>query len=343
MAYHVYVTVSGEGRIARFAMDEETGALAHRGDQAASGRPAPVAISPDRRFMYVARRDDLLITSYAVDAESGALGELATIPIETDPCHMSTDRTGRWLLSAHYMGERAAVHRIGEDGAALHPPVEWRHTGRGAHCFQTDPSNRFAFVPHIEGSGALNAILQFRFDAESGQLAANEPAKVEPAGLDGPRHFCFHPALDIVYVSNEQGGSVSLYDFDAGAGTLGLRQTVSTLPEDWSGENKCSQIAITPDGRYLYAPNRGHDSIAEFTVDAGDGSLTALGRAPAEKTPRAFAVDPAGRFVVSAGLDSGRLATYRIDAASGHLERIATTEVGAAPMWVAILPARRPL
>ncbi|MCG8588198.1 MAG: lactonase family protein, partial [Proteobacteria bacterium] len=203
MAYHVFVTVSGEGRIARFAMDEETGALEHRGDQPASGRPAPLAITPDRRFMYVARRDDLLITSYAIDWENGALDEVATIPVETDPCHMATDRTGRWLLSAYYMGERAAVHRIGEDGKALYPPVEWRRTGRGAHCFQTDPSNRFAFVPHIEGSGALNAILQFRFDAGNGRLAENEPAQVAPAGLDGPRHFCFHPHLDAVYVSNE--------------------------------------------------------------------------------------------------------------------------------------------
>jgi len=339
MAYHVYVTVSGEGRIARYSMDGATAALTHAGDHAAAGRPAPVAITPDRRFMYVARRDDLLISSYAIDPASGALSELGSIPTETDPCHMSTDRSGRWLLSAHYLGETAAVHRIGEDGCAQQPAVEWRHTGRGAHCFQTDPSNRFAFVPHIEGNGGLNAILQFRFDAASGRLAPNAPPAVKPAGLDGPRHYCFHPSRDVVYVSNEQGCSVSVYDFGREAGTLALRQTISTLPNDWRGKNTCAQINITPDGRYLYAPNRGHDSLAEFAVDADDGGLTALGRAPAEATPRAFAIDPAGRFLLSAGLDSGRLATYRIDQASGHLERIATTEVGKAPMWVTILPA----
>jgi 6-phosphogluconolactonase len=339
MRFHVYVTVSGEGRIARFAMDADTGALEHKADYAAPGRPAPVAVSPDRRFMYVARRDDLMLASYAIDRASGDLAPLNAVPTETDPCHLATDRSGRWLLSAHYLGETAAVHGIAGDGSVRHPAVEWRHTGRGAHCFQTDRSNRFAFVPHIDGNGAPNAVFQFRFDASTGKLTANEPPQVKPAGADGPRHFCFHPARDIVYVSNEQGGSASVYDLDAKAGTLALRQTVSTLPEGWSGRNLTSQIQMTPDGRFLYVPNRGHDSLAEFAVSARDGSLTALGRAPAEKTPRAFGIDPNGRFLVSAGLDSGRLATYRIDAGSGHLERIATTEVGKLPMWVSILPA----
>jgi len=337
--YHVYVTVSDEGRIARYAMDAATGRLTHQGDQPASGRPAPVAIDPARRFLYVARRDALLLTAYAIEPRSGALGELNTIAVETDPCYLATDRGGRWLFSAHYLGETAAVHRLGDGGRLVAPAVEWRHTGRGAHCFQTDPSNRFAFVPHIHGKGAPNAIFQYRFDAASGRLTANQPPTVEPAGADGPRHFCFHPDRDIVYVSNEQGGSVSLYDFDAGAGTLSPRQTVSTLPDDWSGDNMCSQIQITPDGRHLYAPNRGHDSIAQFSVDPDDGSLTVLGQVPAEPVPRAFAIDPAGRFLISAGLRSGRLATYRIDGASGHLERIATDDVGKAPMWVSIIPA----
>lgn len=339
MAYHVYVTISGEGRIARYAMDEATGALTHREDQAASGRPAPVAIDPARRFLYVARRDDLLLTSYAITPGSGALVERNSVAVETDPCYLATDRSGRWLFSAHYIGETAAVHAIAGDGTLLAPAVEWRHTGRGAHCFQTDRSNRFAFVPHIEGNGALNAILQFRFDAETGRISPNDPAEARPAGADGPRHFCFHPAKDIVYVSNEQGCSVSVYDFDAAAGTLALRQTLSTLPEDWSGANTCAQILITPDGRHLYAPNRGHNSIAAFAVDAGDGGLRALGQVPAEPVPRVMGLDPAGRFLLSAGLESGRLATYRVDGESGRLDRIATTEVGRAPMWVAIIPA----
>ena len=339
MSYHVYVTVSGEDRIARFAMDGETGALARRGDVPLPGRPAPVALHPDRRFMHVARRDAHLVTSFRIDGTSGALAEVGTIPSESDPCHMSTDRTGRYLLAAYYLTRKVTVHRIGDDGAALDPPVVRRETGLGAHCFQTDPSNRFAFVPHICREEAPNAIFQFHFDAATGGMTPNDPPRVAQPDGTGPRHYCFHPAKDILYFSNEQGCSVSAYALDTQRGTLSHLQTVSTLPEGWRGSNKCSQIRTTPCGRYLYAPNRGHDSIAEFAVDPETGLLRALGHAAAEKVPRAFEIDPAGRFLLSAGHESGRLAVYRIGAETGRLERIATHEVGAAPMWVTVIPA----
>jgi 6-phosphogluconolactonase len=336
MSYDVYVSVSGEGRIARYRMDAQTGALDPQGDVVAPGRPASIAIDANRHFLHVARRDDLQITSFAIDGASGDLREIGSIPIDCDPCYMAVDRSGRYLLSAYYLGERAAVHAIGNDGAVLDPPIEWRHTGRGAHCLATDPTNRFAFVPHIDGNGALNTILQFRFDAATGALTPNHPAMVaQDAGI-GPRHYCFHPDKDLLYFSNEQGSSVSAYAFDPDAGTLGALQTVTTLPDGWSGENKCAQLHMTPDGRFLYAPNRGHDSIAQFAVDSDSGLLTPLGHAEAEAVPRTFAIDPAGRFLVSAGLESGRLATYRIGS-DGRLVRIATCDVGKRPMWVAII------
>ena len=338
MLYHVYVSVSGEGRIARYRMNARTGALDPQGDVAAPGRPAPIAIDPDRHFLHVARRDDLLIDSFAIDGASGDLRKIGSIPIAVDPCHMAVDRSGRYLLSAYYLGERAAVHAIGGDGAVTDPPVEWRHTGRGAHCLRTDPTNRFAFVPHIDGNGALNAILQFRFDAATGALTPNLPAKVVLEPGVGPRHFCFHPDKDLLYFSNEQGSSVSTYAFEPDSGTLAGLQTVTTLPEGWSGENKCAQLHMTPDGRFLYAPNRGHDSIAQFAVDQDNGLLTPLGQVKAEAVPRSFAIDPAGRFLLSAGLETGRLATYRIGG-DGRLARIATREVGKLPMWVAIISA----
>lgn len=339
MTYNVFITVSGEDRIARFAMDAESGELMPRTDIPLAGGPAPVAVSPDRRFMHIAQRGSNQLTSFAIDAAEGGLTPLGTIPLHSDPCYLATDRTGRYLLSAYYLAETAAVHRIGEDGAAIDPPVERRTTGRGAHCFQTDPANRFAFVPHIEGNGAPNAIFQFRFDAETGNIAANAPDRFAAPEMLGPRHFCFHPDKDLIYVSNEQGCSVSVLTFDAETGTLSHAQTVPTLPEDWSGENKCSQIRMTPCGRYLYAPNRGHDSIAAFAVDGDTGLLRPLGQTAAEPVPRAFEIDPAGRFLLSAGLESGRLAIYRIDGDSGRLEWTATHEVGAKPMWVTILPA----
>lgn len=339
MSYHVYVTVSGEGRIARFSMDRETAALERRDDVPLPGRPAPVALHPDQRFTHVARRDAQLITSFRIDKKTGGLTEIGTVPTVEDPCHMSTDRTGRYLLAAYYLSKKVTVHRIGDDGAAIDPPVVFRETAIGAHCFQTDPSNRFVFVPHIAREDAPNTIMQFLFDEKTGQLTPNDPPRVPQPDWTGPRHYCFHPSKDIVYFSNEQGCSVSAYTLDTRKGSLAPFQTISTLPEGWAGKSKCSQIRMTPDGRFLYAPNRGHDSIAAFAVDEASGKLSSLGQFPAEKIPRAFEIDPAGKFLLSAGHDTGRLAVYRIDGDTGRLDRIAVHDVGAVPMWVTIIPA----
>ena len=194
-------------------------------------------------------------------------------------------------------------------------------------------------MPHIDGNGASNAIFQYRFDETTGRITPNDPPLVAQPDFTGPGHFCFHPTRDLVYVSNEQGCGVSVYAFNGSDGTLGHLQTISTLPDDWSGENKCSQIQITPCGRFLYAPNRGHHSIAEFKVDGETGLLTALGHVAAEPVPRAFSVDPAGRFLLSAGLTSGKLITFSINGDTGRLTNIATRDIGEEPMWVTIIPA----
>jgi 6-phosphogluconolactonase len=190
-------------------------------------------------------------------------------------------------------------------------------------------------VPHIAGRGP-NEIWQFRFDEQTGHLTPNSPPKVIPEQPVGPRHFCFHPGKDLLYFSNEQGCSVTAYRLDTSAGTLAPLQTVSTLPAGYTGQNTCSQIQIAPSGKFLYAPNRGHNSIACFAVDAATGLLTSLGQAPSETVPRAFSLDPDGKFLYAAGLESGRLAAYRIDADSGILQPLKTYPVGARPMWVMI-------
>lgn len=337
MTYNVYITISQEGRIARYSMDEDTGALTHAGDVIALGRPAPIAVDPSRRFMYVARRDDLRMNSYRIE-DDGGLTLLGDITIQTDPCYIGTDRTGRFLLSAYYLGQRVSVHRIGDDGALVATPIEYRHTATGAHYFQTDPSNKFAFVPHIANRGGPNAIFQFRFDDETGLLTPNDPPRVEQEPNMGPRHFCIHPTLPVFYVSNEQDSSVSVYDFDAQSGTLAIKQTINNLPEGWTGRNSCAQIRMTPDGRFLYAPNRGNDTMAEYAASPETGLLTSLGHTPTQKYPRAFEIDPAGKFLLSAGLHDGKVAVFRITG-SGRLDKQAEVDVGAEPMWVTILPA----
>jgi 6-phosphogluconolactonase len=336
MPYCLYVSVQGEDKILRFAMDPETGDLDRQEDMAVPGGPAPLTVDPARQYLYVGRRGAREISSYRIDQGTGALSLIGSVALPTDPCYLTTDRQGKFLLSAYYEGRGVAVHPIGGDGAASGPPIEWLETARGAHSIQTDPSNRFAFVPHIAGRGP-NEIWQFRFDARTGQLTPNSPPKVRPEGEVGPRHFCFHPSKDILYFSNEQGCSVTAYRFDASAGTLSALQTVSTLPAGYDGRNSCSKIQITPSGRFLYAPNRGHNSIACFAVDASTGLLTPMAHAPSETIPRAFSLDPGGKFLFAAGLESGRLAAYRIDVDSGMLQPLKIYSVGARPMWVLII------
>ena len=217
-----------------------------------------------------------------------------------------------------------------------------------------DRSNRFGFVPHIaDGSGGLprlpegrqsgaNAIFQFRFDEETGKLTPNDPPRVSPVEQIGPRHYCFHPTKNLVYVNNEQGSSVTGYMLDPDRGTLTAGRTVSTLPEGVTERNSTSQIRIDPDGRFLYVGNRGHNTIACLLVDEATGELTASSWADAEPVPRAFNLDSSGRFLYAAGLESGRLMTFAVSQQTGALSPVETPYVGNVPMWVlfAELPGR---
>ncbi|MDP6453434.1 MAG: beta-propeller fold lactonase family protein, partial [SAR202 cluster bacterium] len=218
------------------------------------------------------------------------------------------------------------------------PPVEWLATGTGAHCMQTDPSNRFAFVPHIAGGNGPNLIFQFKFDESTGHITPNIPPTVAQEPEAGPRHYCFNPDMDVVYFSNEQGSSVTAYDLDADNGTLTAFQTLSTLPDGYEGRNSCAQIHMSPTGDFLFAPNRGHNSMACFAVDSNTGRLERTAIVPTEAVPRAFGLDPSGNCLYAAGLESGRLAAYQINRTEGNLEHIETYDVGAGPMWVLITP-----
>lgn len=340
MAYYIYVSIQEEDRIAIFTMTPKTGKLKHQRDVELKGRPAPMAVDPDRKYLFAGRRlaNEYGMTSFKIDQKNGGLTAISSIPLQGDPVHISTDKTGRYLLSAYYYQKTAGVHSIGEDGILADPPVVWRETAIGAHSIQTDPANRYAYVPHIaDGSmKGANAIFQFRFDAESGHLIPLSPTRTNPREPEGPRHLCFHPSKDIVYSSNEQGSSVTVYTLDSDKGNLYPIQTVSTLPRGYDGNNSCSQIQITPDGKFLYAPNRGHHSIASFRVNPSNGHLTPVGQTPTEAVPRAFSVDPQGRFLYAAGLETGKLASYGINQETGGLEPLEVYDVGKGPMWVLI-------
>lgn len=335
MPYYMYVALQEDDKILVHTIEPQTGKLTPQAEVSIPGGPFTMAISPDRNFLYAGCRDTPKLASFQIDQDSGGLTQNGTIPVEGWPVYIATDRKGKFVLSAYYQGAHVGVHPIGADGSVGDPPIEWLATATGAHAMQTDSTNSYAFVPHIAGNGP-NAIFQFKFDENTGHLTPNSPAKVEPEEFLGPRHFCFHPSLDVLYFSNEQDCSVTGYRLDTGNGTLSAFQTITTLPEGYTERNTCSQIQVSASGRFLYAPNRGHDSIACFSIDTATGQLTGNGIVASEARPNALCLGPQDRFLYSAGQESGRMASFSVNSDSGKLTPLETYPLGNAPVWVSI-------
>ena len=347
MPYYMYLALQDDDKVSVFTMDAGTGKLTPKTEVPMPGGPTLLAISPDRNTLYVGHRGVPELSSHRIDHSTGGLTKNGTLTPDDASSFLSTDRKGGYLLSAYYQAGHVAVHPIGSDGTLGGPPIEWLATETGAHAIQTDPSNKYAFVPHIArfGDNVLdpfkesygpNMIVQFRFDENTGRLTPNSPLRVDLGERLGPRHYCFHPTQDIVYFSDEQGSSVSGYRLDSSTGTLSAFQTITSLPEGHTGRNTCSQIQISPSGKFLYVPNRGHNSIAGFSVDASTGRLTAIGQVPTEAVPGSFSLDPEGNFLFAAGTVSGRVASYRINDGTGELTPLETYSVGNRPAWVLI-------
>lgn len=326
----VYVSESIEKRIAVWSLDESTGELTRQGEIALPGAPGSLTLSPDHRHLYASVRSAKQFATLDIDAKTGALSNATFADAGFNAAYVFADKTGRWLLAASYSEGVVGLSAI-QNGRVTGLPVVTLETGKKAHCIQTDPANRFAFVPHV---GELNKVEQLRFDAQAGTLTRNTPPHLPGGAGEGPRHMQFHPNGKWAYFVNEQGKSVTLCDYDAGKGTLQARQSVPTVPEDWRDKGSCADIHLSADGRFVYASNRGHDSLAVFSVNAENGTLTAHGQTPTEKTPRSFCLVPGDGFVVSAGEGSHRLIVFRRDAATGALTPLKTYDCGKGPAWV---------
>ena len=335
MTQVLFVSLRDDDRIARLALDE-SGTVEPLDPVAVSGGPAPLAVDPRHRFLYVGQRRSRQISSYAIQP-GGDLLLLGTIGVRSDPNFMVTDRTGAFLLSSYYRGEGVHVHAVRDDGSLAAEAIEWRDTALSAHSFQTDPGNRCAYALHIAAGVGPNAIWQYRFDQASGRLSPLDPPLVHARNEAGPRHCCFHPRLPLLYACNEQGSSVTRYRYDPGTGALDEEDTVSMVPAGFTGTTGCTQIRITADGRLLFAPLGGHDSMVSFVV-GDDGAVRVSGHAPTEAGPRAFGLDAGERFVLSTGATSGALSVFRIAHPDGRLTRVARTPLGTTPMWIIAVP-----
>ena len=332
-----YVSLAKDKKIAVYNVDPSTGALAHVADAPCGGEPAALVANPTRTSLFASLRPEGKLVAFRIDPRTGTLAHLNTIDAGIDPAHLSTDKQGRFLLAAYYVAAKVTVHAIEADGSLRPQPVESVPTAEKAHAILLDPANRFAFVPHT----GPNAIFQFAFDAKTGGLKPGSPARLATPPNTGPRHIVFHPRLDMAYVSNEQGGSVTAWRYDKSAGSLAAVQTISTLPASYGQRNACAEIKLHPTGTFLYVANRGHDSIARFRVDGRSGELTALGQTSTEKTPRSFDLDPAGKFLYVCGEATDRIATYRVNPDAGDLAPVVSGPVGKMPWWILMVDVAR--
>lgn len=328
----VYVSESADNRIGIYSLEETRGDLFRIGQIELGGAPGSLTTNSDNSLLYASVRTAGQFATLKIDQNTGLLSLIETAPAAGGSSYVFLDKTEQWLLSAYYREGLVSVSRL-KDGIVTGEPVCVLEVGLKAHCIQSDPANRFAFSPHPVD---LNRIDQLQFDDQTGQLTLNDPVAVIAGKGQGPRHLQFHPNGKWVYVVNEQDKSVTVYDYDSQAGTLDIGETWSTHPEDWDrNQGSCADIEISADGRFIYASNRGHDSIAIFAVDLNTGALNPMGQTKTEKTPRSFNLIPGDeRFLVAAGQGSNKLVVYRRNVQTGLLTALRTYESGASPAWV---------
>ena len=329
----VLVSLTGDEQIKLYDLDRASGALSLRAASRAHGPSGALCLHPSGRILYNAHVESTTLAGFRLDPASGQLDLIDKIDTGIGmPAHLTTDRAGRFLLTAYYGGGGLTVHRLGEDGA-IGELVQRIDTGEKAHAILLTPDQRWVFVPHVCPN---NKTSQFRFSAQTGELTPNDPPVLTPpTGETGPRHICFRPAGDVAYIVNEQGNTATAHRFDQQRGTLEIFQNLSTLPADYSAGGATAHIEVHPNGRWCYASNRGHDSIAGFDI-AADGALDPFGHFPVPASPRSFNIDPTGTYLYGAGEAADRMTAYRVDQSTGALEALADYQVGKQPFWVMV-------
>ncbi len=338
-----FVYVSGyRPAITVFRLDTSRGTLAPAGTTTTVGRdPSFLAVDPAAKFLFAVNETDPgRVRSFAINQATGGLTAVNDVPSAGSiTAHLSTDRTGRWLLVANYgdlkEGTIASIP-IGSDGR-LGAAVDTRNFGVGsmAHQISADPGNRFVFVPLKGGP----AVAQLIFDPASGRMKPNVPPQMAAAAGAGPRHMDFHPNGRFAYVINELDLTMTAFAYDAKTGLLRELQILPTLPAaaDKVGAS-AADVHVHRTGSFLYGSNRGHDSIVIYRLGE-DGRMTLAGHeSRGIKRPRNFTIDPTGTLMLVANQDAANVTVYRIDQNKGTLEPVGTpTPVGPNPSFVGVV------
>ncbi len=324
-----YCKAPAEG-IQVFRLNHLTGELTKIGGAAGVTNPSFLALHPSQKFLYAVCETDEFsgrpmgaVAAFALDG----LGVPKLLNMQPSggqgPCHLSLDPAGRNVLIANYVSGQVAVASIGDDGQLSPPSCVVQHTGQSvhpqrqtgphAHSINLDPAGKFAFAADL----GIDKIMVYKFGGADGQLTPNDPpATAVPAG-SGPRHFAFHPSGKFAYANGELTSTVLVFAYDSERGVLMLKQELSTLPHKVEG-NTTAETLVSPAGRHVYVSNRGHNSLAVFSVDEATGQLTAVGHCPTGgKIPRNFGIDPSGEWLLAANQESGNVMVFKLDAESG--------------------------
>ena len=334
----VFVSAFGKGdagAIHAFRVDSKQGTMkpVHRTTNVEN--PFFLALSPNRKFLYSIHAPDFSdeindeIAAFRIEGNTGRLKLINRQSAQgTTACYLDVDATGRTLVVANYSSGSVASLPIRKDGSLDQAATFVQHKGKSvitsrqsgphAHCFVISPDNRFVLSADL----GLDQVLNYRLDADDAKLTTpRQPFLRTPAGA-GPRHLTFHPNGRWVYVIHELSNAVSLLDYDKNDGLLIERQTISTLPADFDGTSYCADVKVTPDGRFVYGTNRGHDSIVVYRVGKS-GKLTTVAIVPSRgKGPQNLAITPDGRLLLCANMPGNNVALFRIDRKSGQLETV---------------------
>jgi 6-phosphogluconolactonase len=348
----------GQG-IYLYRYEAKTGHLTALGVAAQVPNPSFLATDPHNHFLYAVTErgsdpnvkgatSDQTVSSYSINSKTGALTFLNKVSSAGGmPCHLVVDSTDRMLFVADYGSGRVVSYALNSDGtigaqtgvgqdsgSSINPR---RQEGPHVHSTVLSPDNRFLITPDL----GTDQIKIYKIDPAKQTFAANDPPSVSVTPGYGPRHFAFGRGAKFAYAVCEMGSSVVVFSYDSENGSLQSIQTISSLPSDFTGQNNSAEIEVDKTGRYLYASNRGSDSIAVFAIDRQKGTLTKLQVASTlGKGPRNFKIDPAGKRIVAANQNSDSLTVLNVDPDTGQLTPASDTANVPAPVCVIFVPVK---
>jgi 6-phosphogluconolactonase len=317
--------------------------------------PAFLALHPTLHVLYAVNEMDNFggqkagaVSAFRMEEPTGRLTLLNQQPSSgTGPCHLSVGRSGGCVLVANYGSGSVAALPLRGDGQLADAGTSIQHQGSSvnrqrqagphAHFILPAPGNQFALACDL----GLDNVLVYRLKSAAPLLSPNDPPSATVKPGSGPRHLAFHPNGRFVYLINELSSTLTAFFYEARTGTLKELQTVSTLPDDFSGMNTCAEVQVHPSGKFVYGSNRGDNSIAGFAVDPVSGKLTFLERQPTEgKTPRHFALDPTGAWLLAENQDSNSIVVFRLNAQTGRLTSTGRKTQLGSPVCLVFMPAQ---